>query len=211
MAPKRSKKKTSDAVLEAELTLEELRNARRSTTLNCYPLGTKIVRGDDAGKSSRVPISAVPLRSVGPSEEVSTSGGAGDVAPEPPLTSRDQPWITDKNDGLQQVVPNLGWLERAVAKKYAAAAEIIYGIEESDGYWVRLPRDNEYIIEPPMNDGHTYIGLYVRQLEYGLRFPLAFTPSSLLYSTCTMSAWLNYAVEYKENGVVHLDLYVLWV
>ena len=55
-----------------------------------------------------------------------------------------------------------------MAKRYVAAAEIIYGIEESDGYWLRTPKDNEYIIDPPLDDGHSYIRVYVRQLEYGL-------------------------------------------
>ncbi|MFX6961433.1 hypothetical protein ABTH76_20680, partial [Acinetobacter baumannii] len=78
----------------------------------------------------------------------------------------------ERNAGIINTIPSRKWLETAVTKNYVAAAEILYGIMESDGYWLRLPMPDSSVVSPPGDDGHTYVGVYLRQLEHGLRFPL---------------------------------------
>ena len=109
MPPKKSKTKPTVVATDVPLTPEELRNARRDGTLKAHRLGVRVVRSSDSvSGSGQMPIAAVPLRSVGPSEVASTSVGEGDVAPEPPLTEREKQWDSpNANGGLRHVVPFL--------------------------------------------------------------------------------------------------------
>ena len=51
---------------------------------------------------------------------------------------------------------------------FAEQIEIFYGIYEKDGYWCQMPVTEDRIHRPPPG----YIGVYTRQLQSGLRFPL---------------------------------------
>ena len=64
--------------------------------------------------------------------------------------------------------PYSWWVENADQYRFAEQIELHYGIFEADGYWCRMPSASDRIHRPPPG----YVGVYTRQLQYGLRFPL---------------------------------------
>lgn len=98
-------------------------------------------------------IPAVPLNAAGP-QQGAEAGAAEQEGDLPPV--------------LWDNTPYHWWIRHAEAYRFAKQIELHYGILEEDGYWCRMPSPTDIIHRPPPG----YVGVYTRQLQYGIRFPL---------------------------------------
>lgn len=137
--------------------------------------------GERAGEDPERGIPAVPLNAAPPQQDAEAGKAgqheqreqAGQAEDLPPVLWDLLPGHAEWQDAKAQEAmiknaPYSWWIQHTETYRFAEQIELHYGIFEEDGHWCRMPSPTDRIHRPPPG----YIGVYTRQLQYGLRFPL---------------------------------------